>query len=61
MNTSDKTQKVKRAYRKPTVRVVKLAAREVLATGCKLDAFPSPGPAPVNDPCNLGTCAVSGS
>lgn len=60
MNSNIKTQKHKRPYRKPALRVVKLAAREVLATGCKVSGGFA-GSLPMNQLCDSNTCFVAGS
>lgn len=61
MTKPEKNPKQKRPYRKPGLRIVKLAAKEVLATGCKMDSDISSGPTPIGQPCGPGTCVTIGS
>ncbi|MEW6358023.1 MAG: hypothetical protein AB1696_16940 [Planctomycetota bacterium] len=47
------------AYSRPRVRVIELAAEEVLAKGCK--TFASTAPGQFSPPCWLTMCADQGS
>ena len=52
------TPKPKRAYEKPRVRSIKLAADEVLAKGCKMS---TPSAGFLNTGCLAGGCFNNGS
>jgi len=54
VKASEAKQKVRKTYRKPTLRVVELAAREVLGLGCKTDGG---GRNLGVSPCNVGVCS----
>jgi hypothetical protein len=56
MNNEDNDIKDKQAYEKPRLRVIELAAEEVMGIGCKTTT--SPGPLIL---CNTGTCFSVGS
>lgn len=56
MNNESNAIKGKQAYEKPRLRVIELAAEEVMGVGCKTTT--SPGPITL---CNLGTCFTVGS
>ena len=56
--TTPTPSKPKRAYQKPRLRTIKLAADEVLAKGCKM-ATPSAGF--LNTGCLAGGCFNNGS
>ncbi len=60
MDKIDDKNKCKTAYKKPKLRVIELAAEEVLVAGCKTAASP---PAPFNPAaCDVATfCAAPGS
>lgn len=42
MDTDKTKDKIKRTYKKPRLRIIELAAEEVLAVGCKMTAGGSP-------------------
>ncbi len=48
----------KRAYEKPQLRAINLAAEEVLAVGCKLDGGPG---GPIGASCTSSSCFAAGS
>lgn len=54
MKTEVESKKKKRPYKKPELKTIELAAREVLAAGCKLDGG---GNNFGDEPCNIGSCA----
>jgi hypothetical protein len=59
MNQSHDTKSMKKTYEKPKLRVIELAAGEVLAIGCKTTSSGSaPGFPP---PCSVHQCARVGS
>ena len=47
-----------REYEKPRLRVIELAAEEVLGAGCKLEFS---GVAPLAAPCEANNCELSGT
>lgn len=49
----------KSVYEKPKLRVIDLAAEEVMATGCKTIAGTSIGK--MGQPCSTGQCVSTGS
>lgn len=57
--TKDKKEKGKQPYEKPGLRIIELAAEEVLAIGCK--TVTGGGSVPVAIPCNAAGCAQLGS
>lgn len=58
MPNKQEDQKAKEPYEKPMMRVIELAAEEVLAIGCKTVPMPAVGGGP---PCSLVNCALLGS
>ncbi len=56
MNDENSEIKGKQAYEKPRLRIIELAAEEVMGIGCKTTT--SPGPVTL---CNTGTCFTIGS
>lgn len=56
---SSKQQKQQKPYRKPKVRIVDLAAKEVLGVGCKNDG--GVGAANTMPPCMNNGCQEDGS
>lgn len=52
-------EKQKKAYQRPEVKVIELAAEEVLAVGCKTESSAGPGGVPPT--CVLGACFSAGS
>jgi len=51
--------KARTAYERPRLRVIELAAEEVLAKGCK--TFSSTAPGQIAPPCWFAMCAQQGS
>lgn len=51
-------EKMKQTYEKPKLRIIELAAEEVLGIGCKTTVLSSPGGAP---PCTSSNCSQLGS
>ena len=59
---SDKVEKKKQPYKKPSVKVVELAADEVLAVGCKTNISGSGGKGKVGvGSCVFPACSTNGS
>jgi hypothetical protein len=58
METGKESKKIKKAYESPALRVIELAADEVLAVGCKNRSGNAPGGGP---PCAVRNCAQPGS
>ncbi|MBW1743971.1 MAG: hypothetical protein JRJ47_11200 [Deltaproteobacteria bacterium] len=58
MTSEQDKEKTKLPYERPRLRIIELAAEEVLATGCKT-AGASTGVGVT--PCTLGSCAGEGS
>ncbi len=52
-------KKKKKPYQKPEIRVIDLAAEEVLAVGCKTATHPGTGLSPIT--CVASPCAAIGS
>ena len=59
MLTKKNTQQGGKAYQKPEIRVVELAADEVLSVGCKTTTSPGTGLPAAN--CILARCSGDGS
>jgi len=52
-------KKGKKPYQKPELKVIDLAAEEVLAVGCKTISSPGTGGSPIS--CGAAPCAAMGS
>lgn len=59
MKREHDNDKSKQPYEKPGLRIIQLAAEEVLAVGCKLSS--GGGHLPVATPCNAIGCSGIGS
>ncbi len=59
MKTNQKKEEFKRAYKKPRLRIIELAADEVLAVGCKIRVGASAPWDPAS--CIGNACAGEGS
>ncbi len=58
MKSKQTEHRPKRAYSEPRMRVISLAAEEVLGVGCKVFGG---GAAPLGPSCTFNNCAESGS
>jgi hypothetical protein len=59
MSNSITNDKEKKTYQPPEIKVIELAAEEVLAVGCKTEETSGEDGGPPT--CTLGTCFTSGS
>ena len=58
MTNDNRKAEKKLEYKKPELKTVELAAKEVLAVGCKISGG---GINTGTSPCDVGTCAVASS